>query len=114
MWNHWAAKIKETINKHIPYTFTASQPFFAISLKATKLYSALKNINRCLQHLLNNATNIIIQANYYLSKAATLVEINITPITQEKFTLFLFIATTELMQIIILAPKKKQLNLLKL
>ena len=84
-WNYWASKIKEAMNKHILYTFTASQPFFAMSLKATKLHSALKNINKCLQQLSNKAADTITQANQYLTKAATLAEININPITQEEF-----------------------------
>ena len=57
-----------------------------MSLKATKLHLALKNIIRCLQHLSNNATDTITQANHYLLKAATLVEINITSVTQKEFT----------------------------
>src|SRR5690242_18729964 len=71
-WNFWSAKIKETMNKHIPYAYTAPKLFFALLLKATKLHSALKHINKCLHILSNNSLNNLTKVNHHLSKTATL------------------------------------------
>ena len=43
--------VKQAMNKCIPYTFTSPQQFFALLLKATKLHSVLKNINKTLRIL---------------------------------------------------------------
>ena len=51
VWNKWNSIVKQAINKCIPYTFTSPHQFFALSLKATKLHSALKNINKTLRIL---------------------------------------------------------------
>src|SRR6185436_2845693 len=81
-WNYWSAKTKEIMNKHIPYTYTAPKPFFTLSLKATKLYSALKHINKCLYYLTGNFSSNLTDANHHLSRAAILAEIDIPLITQ--------------------------------
>ena len=70
------------MNKNILYTFTAPKSFFALSLKTTKLHSALKHINKCLRHLSSDDLNKLTQANHHLLKAATLAEIDIPAITQ--------------------------------
>ena len=66
VWNIWAAKIKEAMNTHIPFTFTALKHFYALSLKATKLYAALKNINRYINYLSSDPIGDITDANYCL------------------------------------------------
>src|ERR1043165_9612670 len=72
------------MNKDIPYVYTAPKPFFALSLKATKLHSALKHINKCLYILANNSSNNLTKVNHHLSKAATLAEIEIPSLTQSQ------------------------------
>ena len=46
--NKWNSIVKQNMNKYIPYIFTTLHQFFMLLLKATKLYSALKNINKAL------------------------------------------------------------------
>src|SRR6185295_12298169 len=69
-----------------------------LSLKATKLHSALKNINKCLQSLSNSSLNDLSRINYYLSKVATLAEIDIPLITQAQLNLSLSDLITQIKQ----------------
>ena len=76
--------IKEAMNIHIPFTFTAPKHFYALSLKATKLHAALKNINRCINYLSSNPIGDIRNMNSCLRRAALLAEMDILLLTQEK------------------------------
>src|ERR1043165_9250767 len=76
------------MNKDIPYVYTAPKPFFALLLKATKLHSALKHINKCLHILSNNSSNNLTKVNHHLSQAATLAEIEISPLIQSQLNSF--------------------------
>ena len=64
--------------------------FNALSLKATKLHSALKNIKKCLHYIVNIRTPFLppdIQIlNTYLQKAVTLAEIEIESLSLKAFS----------------------------
>ena len=53
LWNKWANSVKKTANRTIPITYTVPKTHHSFSLKATKLYLALKLTNKCL-HLIRN------------------------------------------------------------
>ena len=86
------------MNNNIPYTFTASKYFFALSLKTTKLHLVLKHINKYLCYLSNNQLYNLTQVNYHLLKAASLAEIDISSITQAQLNTSLSNIITQVKQ----------------
>ncbi|CAG8495385.1 4860_t:CDS:2, partial [Gigaspora rosea] len=87
-WNVWANAVQQAANRHIPKTYIAPKTFYALSLKASKLHTALTHINKCL-HILAKAaspvsiTSVIQQANKHLSRALTAAQIpkfSLTPL----------------------------------
>ena len=80
-WNIWSSNIIRTANQLIPSTHTAPKPFFALSLKVSKLYSILKHINKCYYILTSSSPLLSIEylnsiLNKHLSKATSLAEIS--------------------------------------
>src|SRR5260363_9431 len=45
-WNTWKNLLRSSINKHIPYTYSAPRTFHSHSFKATQLHKALTLINK--------------------------------------------------------------------
>jgi len=85
-WNLWSNAISQSAHKHIPKTTTVSKPFHALSLKATQLHSALKNINKCI-HLLSKAMPpmaplfLLQTINKHLNKALSLAQLPLFALT---------------------------------
>src|SRR5438105_14490994 len=78
-WNIWSSNIIRIANQRIPTTHTAPKPFYALSLKASKLHSALKHINKCLHTLTTISPPLSIEyyipiLNKHLKKAASLIK----------------------------------------
>src|SRR5207253_2595402 len=65
--------------KNIPTTYTAPKPFYALFLKASKLYQALNHINKCIYILVSTYTPFSIEyitelANKHLAKTNQITE----------------------------------------
>ena len=92
VWNKQNSIVKQAMNRYILYTVTSPHQFFALSLKATKLHSALKNINKTLQILQLakppiTTGYIMTKINRKLSKINKLSEKQIPMITKAEMSL---------------------------
>jgi hypothetical protein len=86
-WHIWSSNIVQVANQLIPTTHTITKPFYALSLKASKLHSALKHINKCLHTLTTISSPLSIDyfisiLNKHLSKATSLIEASNSPLNQ--------------------------------
>ena len=86
-WHIWSSKIIQVANQLIPTTHTVPKPFYALSLKASKLHSALKHINKCLHTLTTISPPLSIDylipiLNKHLSRATILMGTPNSPLNQ--------------------------------
>src|SRR5207253_9838111 len=85
LWHIWSQRIKEAIIKHIPHIFMVPKTFYSISLKSTKLYSALKNINKALNIIVTKTDTPLDTLNKHISKAAIQANLTIPNISQDEY-----------------------------
>jgi len=85
-WNFWAIEIKTMINRKIPFIFTSQRTYHALSLKATKLHAALKNMNKALSLLTKGNPETLKRINELLEKTSKLTDLEIEPININDFT----------------------------
>jgi len=52
-WHVWSSAVKRAADAHIPITYKKPRTFYAMSMKATRLHTALKHINKSLHKLVN-------------------------------------------------------------
>src|SRR5205807_17085 len=95
---------------YISYIFTTLHQFFILLLKATKLYSTLKNINKALQifqlaKLLITTKYIVTKINRKLNKINKLTEKQIPIITEAEISLLFIVIKEKLKNIKIIYEK---------
>ena len=86
-WYIWSNQIKSAANLHIPFTFKAPKTFNALSLKTTKLYSALTHINKAIRLISVTPTTSTSTINHHLSIVIKATEISINPVTTEDISI---------------------------
>ena len=79
-WNRWTSELKKLINENIPFTYSAPKTYYALSLKETKLHTAIKTLNKCLRHLTSASQIDLPLVNNLLAKTNKLSDIVITPL----------------------------------
>ena len=86
-WYIWSNQIKSAANLHILFTFKAPKTFNALSLKTTKLHSALTHINKAIRLISVTPTTSTSTINHYLSIVTKATEISINPVTTEDISI---------------------------
>ena len=75
------------INRKILFSFTSQKTYYALSLKATKLHAALKNMNKALSLLTKGNPETLEKINKLLEKSSKLTDLEIEPINIEDFSI---------------------------